>query len=304
MHIIGHQKERARLRRIAEGNALSQSYLFFGPESVGKSLCAEAFAYQLVGEPDFEPSRDKPHPFDVFLTEPATETKRGVMKQKSISALTMRDALAFLGSFPAAGRFRVVIVRDAHKLSLSAQNVLLKTLEEPKSSAIIILVTHDIGGIIPTILSRVEKIRFGYVSAEEIAEGLRLPVSQNTADESGGPAAFFFALGRPGMVITAMHDAERFSREREKLRRLFRLSALTVAERMQLAEELAKNVPEAVRLMEWWLPGLHTQALKQSDRHTTKRFFGLLERAEQTLTLLKTTQSNARLLLEKLFFSL
>ncbi len=301
MHIIGHQKERARLQRIAEGNTISQSYLFFGPESVGKSLCAEAFAYQLVGEPDFEPSTGKPYPFDVSLVEPVTETKRGVTKQKSISALTMRDALSFLGSFPSAGRFRVVIVKDAHKLSLSAQNVLLKTLEEPKSSAVIILVTHDIGSIIPTILSRIERVRFGYVPQEEIEKGVRPLISSGVAPTV---AAFFFALGRPGMVLSAMDDTEQFAKEREKLGRLFRLSALMLNDRMKLAEELSKNIPETVQLIEWWLPGLHTQALKYTDARSTRRFFGLLDRVEQTLTLLKTTQSNARLLLEKLFFSL
>lgn len=301
MHIIGHHILRERLKKLAAGESISQSYLFFGPESVGKMLCALEFSCQLVGEPDFEPTADKPYPFDVSLVAPLTETKRGVTKQKSISAETIRDALAFLGSFPTAGRFRVVIVRDAHKLSLSAQNVLLKSLEEPKSSAVIILVTHDIGGIIPTILSRIERVRFGYVPPLEIADGTR---SLALRDKASPVASFFLELGRPGMVFAAMNNTLLFSKEREKLERLFRLSTLTAAERMKLAEDLSKNVPETVRLIEWWLPGLHAQAIKYSNTRSTRRFFGLLERVEQTLTLLKTTQSNARLLLEKLFFSL
>jgi hypothetical protein len=52
------------------------------------------------------------------------------------------------------------------------------------------------------------------------------------------------------------------------------------------------------------LPGLHTQAIKGTDVRYTARFFKLLEKVEQTLVLLKTTQSNARLLLEKLFFAI
>ena len=301
MHIIGHRKERARLKKLAAGDTFSQGYLFFGPQSVGKTLCAEEFAYQLVGEPDFEPSANKPHPFDVSIMRPETETKRGVTKQKSISAKVVRDALLFLGHFPVSGRFRVVIVEEAHKLSPPAQNVLLKTLEEPQSSAVIILVTHELGSIIPTILSRIEKVRFGYVPLAEIQAGADAILPPGVAESI---APFFFSLGRPGMIIRAAEDRERFADEKDMLERLFRLSALTLAERMQLAEELAKDVPEAVRLMEWWLPGLHTQALKHTDIRSTGRFFGLLEHVEQTLILLKTTQSNARLLLEKLFFSL
>lgn len=301
MHIIGHHKERERLKRLAEENKISQGYLFFGPESVGKSLCAQEFACQLVSEPDFEPSGDKPHPFDVCIVRPETETKRGVTKQKSISAEAMREALLFLGRFPALGNFRVVIVEEAHTLSPTAQNVLLKTLEEPNRTAVIILVTHEIGSILPTILSRVEKVRFDYVPFDEIEAGVRSVLPEEKEQHI---AHFFLSLGRPGMIIRALQDPQHFSEEREKLERLFRLSALTESERMKLAEELSKNIPETIRLLQWWLPGLHTQALKNTDTHYTARFFGLLEKVEQTLILLKTTQSNARLLLEKLFFSI
>lgn len=301
MKIIGHHKERERLKRLVDGKRISQGYLFFGPESVGKSLCALEFASLLVGEADFVPNGDKPHPFDVSIVRPETETKRGVTKQKSIGAEEMRDALLFLGRFPVSGRFRVVIVEEAHKLSLAAQNVLLKTIEEPKSTAVIILVTHEIGSIVSTILSRIEKIRFDYVPSEEIERGVR-PLLLGGTEQNIAP--FFFSLGRPGMILRILRDPQGFVAEREKLERLFRLSSLGLNERMKLAEELSKNVPEAVRLLEWWLPGLHTQALKNTDARYTARFFGLLEKVEETLSLLKTTQSNARLLLEKLFFAI
>lgn len=300
MLIIGHRKIRERLKKFVEENKISQGYLFFGPESVGKSLCAEEFAYQLVSQPNFKPNNDNPHPLDVCIVRPETETKRGVTKQKSISAETIRDALTFLGRFPASGKFRVVIVDAAHKLSQTAQNVLLKTLEEPNTTSVIILITHEIGGIIPTILSRVDKIRFDYVSIEEM-DSLRDALSE---DERKNIAQFFFSLGRPGMILRAAREQENFSEERKKLEKLFKLSSLGLNERLQLAEELSKNVPEGVRLLEWWLPGLHTQAVKNSDMQHTARWFHLLENVMETLALLKTTQSNARLLLEKLFLSI
>lgn len=301
MRIIGHHIIRERLKKLALGDKLSQGYLFVGPQSVGKSLCALEFASQLVGESDFEPNESKPHPFNVLIIRPEKETKRGVTKQKGIGAEVMREALQFLGSFPATGRYRVVIIEEAHKLTQTAQNVILKSLEEPKSTAVIILVTHEVGNVLPTILSRVERVRFDYVSAEEI-QGYLAEVSIQNKEEALAP--FFFSLGRPGMIIRAMDDPQSFSEERQRLERLFRLSTLSLGERLRLAEELAKNVPETVRLFEWWLPGLHAQALKGSERRHTIQFFGLLETVEETLTLMKTTQSNARLLLEKLFFSI
>lgn len=301
MQIIGHQKERERLARLSTEKSINQSYLFSGPESVGKSLCALEFASLLVSEPEFEPSENKPYPFDVAFLKPREETKHGVIKQKNISAEETREALSFLSHFPTRGRFRVLIIENAHKLSPSAQNILLKTLEEPNKSAIILLVTHEGGSLLPTILSRVERIRFHYVDPEEIiAKKSMFPVK----DHNQVIAPFFFALGRPGMIYQILSNPKRFSEEQEKLSRLFRLSSLSLHERIILAEELSKNVPEMIHLLEWWLPGLHRQALDVQSPLRTKRFFQLLEDIEQTLSLLKTTQSNARLLAEKLFLSL
>lgn len=301
MNIIGHHVLRARLKKLADQNTLAQSYLFSGPESVGKSLCALELACQLVNETDFQPSVQRPHPVDVMIFRPPENTKRGVTKKKSIGAEAIRDALIFLSQFPATGKYRVVIIEEAHALSHAAQNVLLKALEEPQSTAVILLVTHSIGNIVPTILSRVEKVRFDYVAPEEIESGVRDLFPTN---EGQIPAHFFYALGRPGMIIRAMRDPTLFLEEREKLEQLFKLSSLPLSERLHLAEELSKNVPVAIRLLEWWLPGLHTQAQKHSDTRYSISYFRFLEKVDVTLSLLKTTQSNARLLLEKLFFAI
>ncbi len=300
MKIIGHLKERKALRKSLDGKMLSQAYLFHGPRGIGKSLCALELAALLALEPDFEATAEKPHPFDVMIIRPFEETKRGVTKTKSIAAETVREALSFLGSFPAQGGFRTVIIEDAHKLSETAQNVLLKTLEEPNPTAVIILVTHELGGILPTILSRVKRVHFDFVPEELIRQGLVASLETSPPDEI---APFFFSLGRPGMIIQALADVKGFAGEREQLGLLFRLSTLSLAERMQLAEKLALDTGRAIRLLEWWLPGLYRQAQKTAEKKQTVRFFSLLADTEQTMKLLKTTQSNPRLLLEKLFLS-
>lgn len=296
MHIIGHQKERVALKGTLDHDNIAQSYLFIGPQSIGKSLCALEFAASLAGEPEFEPSEEKPHPFDVMIVKPLEETKRGVTKVKNIPAESIREALSFLSQFPAKGKFRVLIIEDAHRLSETAQNVLLKTLEEPVSSAVIILVTHEKGSIVPTVLSRIKQVRFGFVPQAVLSQEFD---NQETTDI----APFFFSLGRPGMILTALHDSAAFSAERELLGGLFRLSTLTFAERLALAEKMAGHTERTIRLLEWWLPGLHQQSRQGMDRKKMMRFFTLFEEIEATLRLLKTTQSNARLLLEKLFLS-
>lgn len=301
MNIIGHQKERALLRKTVTEGVVVQSYLFSGPRGVGKSLCALEFAALLAKESDFKPTDEKPHPFDVLILRPPEETKRGVTKTKNISAESIREALEFLGHFPAAGTYRVLLIEDAHRLSETAQNVLLKTLEEPPSSAVIILVTHEVGALLPTVLSRVKQVRFGFVSEEEIREAVsaRYPV-----EVVAHVAKFFFSLGRPGLVLSALRDPEAFALERDLLSSLFRLSILSLTERLALAEKMALHAERTIRLLEWWLPGLYQQSQGITERKGTVRFFKLLEEIELSLRLLKTTQTNTRLVLEKLFLSI
>ncbi len=299
MFIIGHQKERKKLSNIAKSKNVAQSYIFTGPQGVGKGLCALEFASLLVGDPLFESVSERPHPFDVMIVRPEEETKRGVTKMRNIAVETVRDALLFLGNFPVSGTYRVVIIEDAQRLSMTAQNALLKTLEEPNASSVIILVTHEKGSIVPTILSRTEEVRFDFVPEQEIQNGIEM--MGFPAAEREAIAPFFFSLGRPGMILRALCDPEAFAADRTMLAQLFRLSALSVIERLALSERLGTDVPCAIRLLEWWLPGLHAQAFKAVERGGTGRFFLLLENTERTVGLLKTTQGNARLLLEKLF---
>jgi DNA polymerase III subunit delta' len=299
MHIIGHEKERKKLSEIVGNGCVAQSYLFSGPQEIGKSLCALEFAMSLVGERGFVPTDVRPYPFDVMVVRPAEETKRGVTKTKRIPAEAVREALAFLAEFPVVGAYRVVIIEDAHMLSMAAQNVLLKTLEEPNPSSVIVLLTHEPGSIIDTILSRVERMRFGFVPEEEMLSGFSASEFSSRIG-NGNIAPFFFSLGRPGMIIRALSDTKGFAADQERLAKLFRLSTLSLTEKLRFAEELSADVPHTIRLLEWWLPGLHVR-ISGLDNRQAQRFFGLLEETERTLSLLKTTQANARLLLEQLF---
>lgn len=300
MDIIGHHKEREALQKsVVEGSA-TQVYLFVGPRGIGKSLCALEFAATLAHEPLFVQSEEKPHPFDVLILKPLEETKRGVTKIKNISAESVREALVFLSQFPVASGFRTLIIEDAHRLSETAQNVLLKTLEEPQSTAVIILITHEEGALLSTLLSRIKRVRFDFVSEEILLSELAKRYSEA---ELAPIAPFFYSLGRPGMVLLAVKDPKAFVLERELLSKLFRLSTLSISERLVLSEELALHSDRTVRLLEWWLPGLYQQARKMTDKKATIQFFFLFEAVEKTIRLLKTTQTNTRLLLEKLFLS-
>ena len=121
--IIGHKKQQEFLERIIKEG--SRSLLFTGPESLGKKAVALAFFTSLFQEKPFN------HP-DFILINPF----EGRIRINQIRELSNRISLKPIKS-PSFG----IIVDQAHLMNREAQNCFLKTLEEPKSNAILILVT-------------------------------------------------------------------------------------------------------------------------------------------------------------------
>lgn len=288
--IIGHKNIRERLRRSAESGKAAQAYLFYGPESVGKFLVAKEFAIGLIGASGFEDGDEK-DPLDLLILRPSHEEEKGVEKEKEIGIEEVRDMQRQLTLLPYAGARRVLIVDNAHKLTESAQNALLKVLEEPPLHAAIILVTHESGRMLPTIVSRCQRVAFSLVGPEEIEAmenqlGKRLPAHQT----------WVRSLGRPGVVSEALSGSDLFHFAEDILPKLFRVAALSLHERLQLAEAMAAQPWRSLRVMEWWLGWLHLSVSNTGDQGA----LAALQRIEETLGLLKKSSGSNRLILENL----
>jgi DNA polymerase III subunit delta' len=172
--VVGHDRLISLLKRSAAGGTLSPSLLFVGPAGVGKLKTARALA-QVVncltprdGDACGECSacariERGVHP-DVLVIQPA---ETGWIRVDAI-----RDAVDRAAYRPFEGRRRVVIVDDADALMDSAQNALLKTLEEPPSSSMFVLVTAHPDILRPTVRSRCPQLRFRPLSADDLAAAL------------------------------------------------------------------------------------------------------------------------------------
>jgi DNA polymerase-3 subunit delta' len=305
--IIGHQKIREKLLRSIEKNTFVQTYLFVGPESVGKFDVAKEFALRLIGGNDaidkqttFAKAtawRNNQNEIDLFVLEPERETEKGIVKEKDISVERTREVIHWLGSFPYASHKKVLIIRDAHRLTEGAQNALLKVLEEPPVYAVIILVTHQLGKILTTTLSRCQQISFQLVSSAEIAEGVACDSTLNSLPTQN---KFLLEFGRPGLIVQSLRQEAECTQRLMILEKLTHLSENPLRDRLTLSEVCVKNMMQTMQLLMWWVGGLHNQITVVSPGESVSRLMNI-EKIEKLRSDLKRFPSSARLLLDTFF---
>jgi hypothetical protein len=293
MNIIGHERERQDLRRIAESDIVPQSYLFFGPRHVGKSLVAREFAALLMDPrgtvPIFETASD------FLMIAPEEIEHSGKRQRLAIPVEAVRDAGVFLSRYPSVSKRRVLIINEAEFLTQAAENALLKLIEEPNSTSVIILITHQPGRLLPTVVSRLVPVAFRPVPAALLQQTLGRGVG-NTPD-------FFLTLGQPGIVMGSAGESETFSTKKEILRDLFRLSRLSWRDRIVLAERLSYDEASLKDILEIWLVGLQNRN-HESSQQTSRAYFFFLEKILTALGRLDRKEGTPRLILEQMFTSL
>lgn len=169
--IVGHANLVQLLRRAVERGRVPQSLLFAGPEGVGKHATAVALA-QAINCPR-RSGGDGCGACPVCRRIVAGTFSDVVVLDKGTTASIGIDALRDrvlgpVGYRPFEGARRVFIIDPADEMTAPTQDALLKTLEEPPPSAILILVTAYPDSLVTTIRSRCRRLRFGALTDDEV----------------------------------------------------------------------------------------------------------------------------------------
>ena len=170
----------------ATGSSMTHAWLITGPPGSGRSNLAYAFAAALL-------SRNAE---DLEATErqvaARTHPDLGVLSTDRviISIDEVRQLVSSSQFSPSVGRFRIMVIEDADRMSERTSNVLLKALEEPPPRTVWILCAPSEADLIPTIRSRVRSVRLRVPSVDEVAElltrrdGVDLATATRAARES------------------------------------------------------------------------------------------------------------------------
>jgi DNA polymerase-3 subunit delta' len=215
--VYGQEKQIAVLKSAMERNRVSHAYLFHGMKGVGKRTTAEIFAKALNCKGGDSDSCDRcsscvkmehgNHP-DVIIIE------SGGIFIKIDEIRGLRRQIKYR---PYEGGKRIFIIVDADKMNSPAANALLKTLEEPAPSNILILISSRPNELPRTILSRCQKLRFNPVRSDLIVKRLVDTMSTNEeqarliASSSGGSIGRALEMTKESYLSFKNEVIERFS---------------------------------------------------------------------------------------------
>ncbi len=320
--MVGHHRAILLLQRSIETQRISHAYLFSGPRQIGKYTLALQLAKALnCQEADRPCGRcrscrkiDKgihPDVQAIYLEEGS----------KNIGIDAVRKLQEGVALKPAEGYAKVYIFRDAERLSEPAANALLKTLEEPPRSVVLVLTTADASMLLPTIVSRCQQLELRPVATAEIEQAL----GERAVPPEQAKLLATLARGRVGWALeTASHPA-RLEKRKELFCRLATLPTADRVSRFAFAAEVATlhgRDPEAARgILEswqsWWRDLLlkrlgldelvvnvdHQEQLgAQSSGYSVETLSRMVGTIQGTISML-SQNVNARLSLETLMLS-
>ncbi len=209
--IVGNPRAIEGLRQDVASGQPTHSYLFVGPDHVGKLTAGVALAQALnclnpiegeaCGECD-ECIRiaEHNHP-DVFVTQAkAGKGEEDIVLEGAVVTIEQAHELRRRSDLrPYQGRYKVEILAGADRMTIEAANALLKTLEEPPAHTILVLTPSNLEGVLPTIQSRCRQVRFGLMESEALTLVCKQRFPKLGANEL--KAIVSWAGGKPGLAF-------------------------------------------------------------------------------------------------------
>lgn len=255
--IIGQPLAVRLLRHAVTSGKVAHAYLFSGPQGVGKRTVALELAKALNC---FSPERDGSacdsctacrkiaaspplHP-DLAMVAP---------DGRFIKTDQVRELQGVMYARPNEGRFRVAVIDSADRMNAESGNRLLKLLEEPPAYAVLVLLTHNLSGVLPTLISRCQVVNFTPLSTDDVTHAVQAQIGIEP-----GPARLAASLsgGSIGRALALAQDAgvtQRRDETSDLLQRIHELDDFDLLGRGESLEKQKEHLDDWLELLTVWL---------------------------------------------------
>ena len=188
--VVGQEHVVRTLRNAVERDRVHHAYLFVGSRGTGKTSVAKILARSLncVNGPTLTPCGECESCRTIAAGTSLDVIEMDAASNRSVDDI--RDLRERVGYAPAAGRWKVYILDEAHMLTREAWNAFLKTLEEPPPNTVFVLCTTEPHKVMPTIVDRCQRFDYRRPSLEQIADVVRrVATAESIEIEDGAVAA-------------------------------------------------------------------------------------------------------------------
>lgn len=245
--IIGQDSAVKVLVEQLKSHRVSHAFLFIGKDGIGKKRLALEFARALFCSAEKADAcgsclsckkvLHQNHP-DIRLVE--------IDEGNNIKIEQIRELQQEIAYKPYESDRKVFIIDQADKMTVQAANSLLKTLEEPPSYALIVLLAEEIDSLLPTVISRCQKIQLNKLPQKEIKKKLE---EEGVAVDRAEVIASM-ADGSLGRALALLEDEEFLNRRKELYSILYNLDKMDTVDLFKQADKLTVYLNNGLPLFE------------------------------------------------------
>jgi DNA polymerase III subunit delta' len=209
----------------------------------------------------------------------------------SIGVDAIREMAEKLSKTPQAGGFQVALIHPAHGMTIAAANALLKTLEEPARQTVLLLVSEQPGKLLPTILSRCQRLHLPRPSTALARQWL-----QHTAPDQAKDAALALEIagGAPMLALRLLQD-QSVQHYATLAQALDRAVAGAAMDALSIGKQWSTKLPEFARLYEFYLLAKQRESARKNQGLGAQSASQRLTAAQKILSLGRQFQELMRI---------
>jgi DNA polymerase III subunit delta' len=256
-NILGQDRPKKTLSKALQSGRVPNAYLFYGQKSVGKKLTAIEVCKSLNCETlspidscgECSPCikiEKRIHP-DFFILEPKKSSPSA--REAFLKIDDIRELQKKLLYLPYEGNTKVAIINNAECMNSQAANSFLKTLEEPPTKTLIILIASNPHQLLPTVVSRCQGIRFYPLPNDAMKKIVSSHLKTKTGENQPEEVEFRSRRSLGQVAFALEEDLLKVSQDREGLIRLLTIVSFKRIDQVFLWTKTEAKKTERIQLI-------------------------------------------------------